>query len=159
MNTIVGLRLIEEGVSTIDRTPHPHPRKAASVEEALIEEIKTQTEAGSLLYRRFVPFVLIHEFEALLFSDCAIFGREIGRADLIGPLQDIRDQFPSPEQINDSPDTAPSKRIEKLMPEYQKPLHGNLAALGIGLPRIRSECHHFSQWIAKLEQIGERIVA
>jgi hypothetical protein len=30
--------------------------------------------------RRFVPFVVVHEFEALLFSDCAAFSRVAAQA-------------------------------------------------------------------------------
>jgi hypothetical protein len=73
--------------------------------------------------RRFVPFVVMHEFEALLFSDCAAFGRGIYRPDLASGFQEIRDQFPTPEEIDDSPVTAPSKRVEALAsprPEVQK---------------------------------------
>jgi hypothetical protein len=63
---------------------------------------------------RFEPFVVMHEFEALLFSDCASFSRSIGRSDLEVRLQEIRHRFASPEDIDDSPDTAPSKRIARL---------------------------------------------
>ena len=100
---------------------------------------------------RFVPFVVMHEFEGLLFSDCASFGRAIGRADLEASLRRIRDDFPSPEEINDSPITAPSKRVEALIPGYEKPLLGVLAVLEIGLLRIREECPHFDGWLRQLE--------
>ena len=99
----------------------------------------------------FIPYVMMHEFEAMLFSDCEGFGRGIGRVDLVQPLQAIRDQFAHPEEIDDSPHTAPSKRIEHLMLNYQKPLMGNLAALEIGIHAIRRECPHFEEWIERLE--------
>jgi hypothetical protein len=38
-----------------------------------------------------------------------------------------------------------------LVPSYDKPFLGPLAALAIGLDRIRSECPHFDGWLAKLE--------
>ena len=100
---------------------------------------------------RFLPLVMMHEFEAMLFSDCEAFGRAIERPDLIRRLQAIRDGFENPEEIDDSPETAPSKRIRALFPGYEKPLMGNLAALEIGLGRIRAECPHFRDWLERLE--------
>ncbi len=82
---------------------------------------------------RFVPFVVMHEFEGLLFSDCASFGRGIGRPNLEQSLREIRESFETPEHINDSPDTAPSKRVQNLLPGYEKPFLGVLAVLEIGL--------------------------
>jgi hypothetical protein len=93
----------------------------------------------------------MHEFEGLLFSDCAAFSRGIGHPNLEGELTKIRSQFPTPEDIDDSPFTAPSKRVMVLLPGYEKPLLGVLAALEIGLNRIRQECPHFNEWLVRLE--------
>lgn len=93
----------------------------------------------------------MHEFEAMLFSDCAAFGRGICRQDLAPKFQFIRDQFATPEEINDSPETAPSKRVSVLIEGYQKPLWGVLAALEIGLDKIRQECPHFNDWLIRLQ--------
>lgn len=121
--------------------------------QSLIEADIQQTMGGDFHAGRFVAFVVMHEFEALLFSDCVGFSQGIGRPDLGGDLQEIRDGFNSPEEINDSPLTAPSKRIEELLPEYQKVLYGSIAALEIGLPRMRTECPHFGAWLARLESL------
>ena len=96
---------------------------------------------------------MMHEFEAMLFSDCPAFGRGIGRPHLGGEFQQIRDAFGSPEEIDDSPETAPSKRVESLVRGYEKPLLGTLAALEIGLGTIRHECPHFGSWLDRLEQL------
>ena len=93
----------------------------------------------------------MHEFEGLLFSDCQGFARGICQPGLATPFQAIRDAFPSPEHINDSPVTAPSKRIEELVAGYQKPLHGLLAVREIGLEVIRDQCPHFRSWLERLE--------
>ena len=77
--------------------------------------------------------------------------RGIGRPELELEFTRIRDQFSSPEEINDSPVTAPSKRIQELVPRYQKPLLGSRAALEIGLAAIRRECPHFDNWLKELE--------
>jgi hypothetical protein len=39
------------------------------------------------------------------------------------------------------------------MPEFEKPLHGNLAALEIGIDPIRGECPHFQEWPTRLESL------
>jgi hypothetical protein len=125
-------------------------KKAGCVQDAVREDVLT--EMGNRFESdRFVPFVVMHEFEGLLFSDCASFSHGIGRPDLEVSLQKIRDDFTTPEEINDSPVTAPSKRVEALVPGYEKPLLGVLAVLEIGLPRIRAECPHFNAWISQLE--------
>ena len=125
-------------------------QKAASVEAALSVDICKEM-GPSFNSSRFIPFVIMHEFEGLLFSDCNKFGQGIGQPDLAPKFQAIREQFQTPEEINDSAITAPSKRIEKLVPGYEKPLLGTLAVLEIGLDKIRNECPHFRNWLEKLE--------
>jgi hypothetical protein len=132
----------------------PVDQKAASVERAVSEAIAAGMGSPHGA-RRFVPFVVLHEFEGLLFSDCAAFADAIGSPALAQPFQAIRDAFATPEHINDSPATAPSKRIQELVPQYQKPLYGNLAALGIGLTSIRSECPNFHRWMTTLEELPD----
>lgn len=135
--------------------PRAWPGRAASagataVETALRECIASRMGSG-FDRGRFLPLVMMHEFEAMLFSDCEAFGTAIGRPDLIPGFQAVRDGFENPEDIDDSPETAPSKRIEALFPAYQKVLMGTLAALEIGLDRIRAECPHFRGWLERLE--------
>jgi Domain of unknown function (DUF4276) len=102
---------------------------------------------------RFVPFVVMHEFEALLFSDCAAFSSAISRPDARSRFEQIRRGLATPEEINDSPATAPSKRIIRVVPEYDKVRLGASAILEIGLPKIRQECPHFDAWITRLENL------
>jgi hypothetical protein len=130
--------------------------KAEHVEAALLADVAK--EMGPRFdVRRFVPLVIMHEFEALLFSDPDRFAQGIGRGDLAEQLHTIRQAFESPEDINDSPETAPSKRIASLYPGYQKPLHGPLAVMEIGLGTIRQECHHFNNWLLHLETLPETL--
>jgi hypothetical protein len=125
-------------------------RKAALVQDAVRNEVIAEMGL-SFDARRFVPFVVMHEFEGLLFSDCASFSRGIFRPDLELSLRGIRGQFATPEEINDSPDTAPSKRVKNLVLGYEKPFLGVLAVIEIGLTHIREECPHFNGWIGQLE--------
>ena len=140
--------------------PHGWPGRAAAdqqpvtqrghfVQQALAADVAAVL--GAYVTRRFLPFVVMHEFEALLFSDCTHFSHGIGRPELAAQFQAIRDLFPNPEAIDDSPLTAPSKRIEALIPGYDKPLYGVLAALEIGLDTMRAECPHFRAWLERLE--------
>lgn len=123
----------------------------------LLEELSTNVEweLGADALRRFIPYVQMHEFEGLLFSDPQAFAAALNRADLLEPLRMIRDGVTSPEEINDSPNTAPSKRLKRLFDGYQKPLHGIRGALGVGLQAIRDECEGFRSWIEQLEALGD----
>ncbi len=103
---------------------------------------------------RFIPHIQPFEFEALLFSEPTLLADAIGAPAVAPRLGAIRGQFQSPEEINDSPQTAPSKRILGCFPAYQKVLHGALAAQTIGLDRMRAECPHFSAWIDRLIALG-----
>ncbi|MGD9160233.1 MAG: DUF4276 family protein [Desulfobacteraceae bacterium] len=129
----------------------PFQEKAPTVERAILEDIGKEMGI-SFDIRRFIPFVMMHEFEGLLFSDCEGFSRGIGKETLAPAFQEIRDAFNSPEEINDSPETAPSKRVKTLVRNYEKPFLGILAALEIGLEVIRNECPHFREWLTRLEE-------
>ena len=128
----------------------PLPERANLVETTLLADV-SQRMGCSFNSDRFVPYLMMHEFEAMLFSDCHRFADAIGRPNLASDLQGIRDQFANPEEIDDSPRTAPSKRIEGLVAGYQKPLSGTQAALAIGLDAIRAACPHFHAWLQRLE--------
>ena len=128
----------------------PFPQKAVAVQNALLADIREELGDGSDS-NRFIPYVMMHEFEGLLFSDCTRFGQGIGRPELTPQFQAIRNAFTTPEEINDSPLTVPSKRIEALVPGYQKPLLGPLAVQEIGVETIRAECPHFRNWLERLE--------
>jgi hypothetical protein len=130
--------------------------KAEFVEASLFDDFANAKEMGPRFdARRFVPLVIMHEFEALLFSAPDRFALGICRRDLAEELRAIRQAFESPEDIDDSPETAPSKRIEQLYPGYEKPLLGPLAAMEIGLSTIRQECHHFNNRMVHLESLPE----
>jgi hypothetical protein len=125
-------------------------QKASTVEKALLDDISKEFESG-FAEQHFIPYVVMHEFEGMLFSDCCRFGDAIGRSDLVPQFQQIRSQFESPEHIDDSPTTAPSKRIEQMFPAYQKSLFGTVAVSAIGLDPILTECAHFREWLESLE--------
>ncbi len=129
------------------------PERAATVEREILADVSDKM-GSSFDPSRFVPYVVMHEFEGLLFSDPDGFAHGIGRDDLSPKFRAIRGEFETPEHINDSTTTAPSKRIMCLMPRYQKPLNGVQAAQQIGLDAIRRECPLFSAWVERLERLG-----
>jgi hypothetical protein len=103
---------------------------------------------------RFLPYLQVHEYEGLLFSDPNAFAKALGKDSLTAQLRAIRAPFPNPEEINDHPNTAPSKRILGVYPSYKKVIEGTVAALTVGLQIMRQECPHFSAWIARLESLS-----
>ena len=126
--------------------------KAATVAKAMSEALEKQL--GSEAMRRFIPFIQMYEFEALLFSDPVAFAKGIGKQSLENDFERIVREFPTPEHINDSPQTAPSKRIEQLVLGYEKPIMGNLAAMEVGLTVMRQKCHLFNNWLEHLENLA-----
>ncbi len=76
--------------------------KVTHIEQAVREDIITQ--APDLRAEvRFIPYLQLHEFEGLLFSDPAAFARSINQSNLASQFQSIREGFPTPEDIDDSP--------------------------------------------------------
>ena len=111
--------------------------------------------AADISDARFVPFLALHEFEAYLFVEPSIVQGMFPEKNCEHAIRAIKDAFPTPEEINDSPTTAPSKRLLAIFGnEYQKTLHGPLVTHDIGIERIRQACSHFNAWITKLESLA-----
>lgn len=127
--------------------------KAAHMNEVLVDRLTDKL--GNEAMRRFIPNIQMYEFEGLLFSKPEVLAKSIGCERTKERFQTIRDQFDSPESINNSPQTAPSKRIESLCIGYDKVTAGSIAAMDIGLDEIRSECLLFDAWLKKIEGLGD----
>ncbi len=89
----------------------------------------------------------VHEFEAFLFSDVEVIANHFSsHGNIIEELQAILDSFDeNPEYINDSPRTAPSKRLDAMYPGFErfKTTDGIIIAKNIGVTKIRERCSHF----------------
>lgn len=127
-----------------DNIPGTIYDKVKHVEAKMLEDIG----ADNLL-----PNLMLHEFEALLFSDPKCFSYCGLRARDIDLLCSIRDNADTPEHINNDPNTAPSKRILRIYPEYDKVLDGFHIAQDIGLETMRTECKHFDEWISTIDAL------
>ena len=82
-----------------------------------------------------LPYVQMHEFEGLLFSDVSVFPFVLDdrwSEELQKALEAVAAAFETPEDINNGVETAPSKRLMKLIPAYDKILDGGPLAKYIG---------------------------
>lgn len=100
---------------------------------------------------RFIPYIQLHEFEALLFSSSKGF-QTFFSPEQQESIQTIIHTYDNPEEINTTPEGAPSKRLLTIKEDYDKVLEGNLIALEIGLPEILEKCPRFKAWMDTLVQ-------
>ncbi|MCR4811645.1 MAG: DUF4276 family protein [Bacteroidales bacterium] len=98
---------------------------------------------------RFVPYIQRYEFEALIFSSNVGFEKYCNE-EQIKKTAAIVDAFKNPEDINSSPETAPSKRLKSIIPTYNKVILGNILALEIGMETIMDRCPRFATWLRDL---------
>jgi hypothetical protein len=133
------------GLSPIEKVRH--------IENAVKEDICSEIP-DLRPDRRFIPYLQLHEYEAILFSDPPAFARGINLPNLQQQFQQIRDRFESPEDIDDHPETAPSKRVLAVYPGYRKVIEGTQAAAAVGISAMRAECRHFREWIEALEALA-----
>lgn len=128
-------------------------RRVSALEEALATDIN-----GELNDTRFVAYIQLHEFEALILADPKQLDWEFLEHD--GPIQRLVDMVAkeggNPELIDDGENTAPSKRIIAEIAEYagNKAISGPLVASEIGMTRLRERCRHFAEWIDGLVRLG-----
>lgn len=104
------------------------------------------------LRSRFIPYIQLHEFEGLLFSDISVFPNNFTKDELdFSLLETAVKSAHTPEEINNGPNTAPSERLKRAIKGYDKIVYGSCLASDIGLKTIREKCVLFNEWIEKLE--------
>jgi len=108
--------------------------------------------------KRFIPYIQLHEFEALLFCGISYLsklypGCEKRCEQLTNDLQKVG----NPELIDNGPTTSPSKRIIKAIEgdrkthfNYNKPTTGKSVTKEIGIDKLRAKCPHFNEWVEVL---------
>lgn len=130
-----------------------HTRKANIMNQATAEKVQ-QLFPEQNPSRRFIPYVSMHEIEALYFSDPICIAEKIGvdKRRIVA----ILDECDEPEKINDHSMTAPSKRLEALSDRFKKTSTGISIAEEIGIDKMRSACPLFNAWIKKLESLGRK---
>ncbi|MDE5850013.1 MAG: DUF4276 family protein [Muribaculaceae bacterium] len=106
------------------------------------------------LASRFIPYLQIHEFESLLFSDIDVFRSNFDDHEMdFSKLESAIREFSNPEDINSNPNLAPSKRLIEAISGYEKVVYGSCLAEEIGLESIVEKCPLFSQWFFTLRSI------
>ena len=125
------------------------------LEDAMKEDILSNVELPNLKLR-FLPYIQLHEFESLLYTDIRVLKydyleREDGVS--IDHLYEDTKMIP-PEEINHGEETAPSKRLLHAV-NYQKGEMVSEWLAVIGMDQIREKCPHFSDWIGKIQTLPE----
>jgi hypothetical protein len=119
-------------------------QKVEHIERAVKEDICRQIPE----FRpdvRLIPYLSLHEYEGLLFSDPDAFAQSIRQPHLASRLHRVRNDFPTPEDINNDPDTAPSERVINIYSAYKKVIEGTLAARSCGHSEDAAGMRPFSQ--------------
>ncbi len=139
----------------------PLDRRGDHVEKALLDDLAAHA-GEDFRPELFIPYVQVHEFEALLFADVAKMAAVLDpvspkqKVPLATQFKTILDQAGQPEAIDDGRETCPSRRITRIVPAYTKAIHGPIVAGRIGLDLLRAACPHFGQWLGRLESLGSR---
>ncbi|WP_339815340.1 DUF4276 family protein [uncultured Imperialibacter sp.] len=140
------------------------PKQGNTIYDEEIKPISNAREKVLLLerkfsdriaFRNFIPYIQLHEYESLIMSKPdSLLSFFTDKTKEIENLT-IEVSKMSPEDINETPEGAPSKRIIKHIPLYkrQKTTAGVAATADIGLPFLRQRCPHFDDWITKLENV------
>lgn len=129
---------------------HKNPHKNDRMD---ILERGMAADISSELRYRFIPYIQLHEFESLLFTDLSAFEQNFDFDEFIekAKFEQIFATYTNPEEINNDPQSAPSKRLQNHIKRYNKIVYGATIAQAIGLPNIRNKCPRFNSWINKLE--------
>ena len=133
--------------------------KRASVVEEMIRADIAQAMGSKFNPRVFVPYVQLHEFEALAFANVEVLASVVSPigtrpTEALVPLfGEILDEAGQPEAINDGYETCPSRRIAKIVPAYRKRAQGPIITRRIGIDVLRKQCPHFGTWLKSLEEL------
>ncbi len=103
--------------------------------------------------RRFIPYIAIHEFEALLFSDPGKLASKLQIG--VNEIEQALEECGEPEAINNDWKTAPSKRLARWSKneKYHKITSGIVLAEEIGINRMRKKCPQFHDWLCRIENL------
>lgn len=163
LNTIYETDVIVTTMFDLYALPHSFPGydEAQAIEnhldrvkflEAKMKEDIEENQGRS--FNNYIPYIQLHEFEALAFSSSNSFEAlfEDNEMDYKG-IRTVIDNFPNPEDINDSPETAPSKRMQRLIQGYNKVTYGISLIEYTGIDVILQKCPHFREWIETLKSV------
>ena len=112
---------------------------------------KDLEDSQNQLFHNFIPYIQLHEFEALVFASISGIDSLFERSEMdYNGLMNVIQQYPNPEDINNHPDTAPSVRLKKLISGYNKVLHGIDIINTVGMAELLVKCPRFKTWIESM---------
>ena len=133
----------EEASKIVDKA-----ERLTFLESAIVEDIQTENDA---YFPNLIPYIQLHEFEALVFSSLqsisSLFGDD--EADFT-EIRKVIETHPNPEDINDNPKTAPSKRLISLIKGYHKVVDGIMIIEETGIETVLEKCTRFNNWVETL---------
>ena len=130
-----------------------HKEQANLLETRIKKDLE---DSQNQLFDNFIPYIQLHEFEALVFASISGIDSLFERSEMdYNGLMNVIQQYPNPEDINNHPDTAPSVRLKKLISGYNKVLHGIDIINTVGMAELLEKCPRFKTWI---ESMAEALV-
>jgi hypothetical protein len=133
--------------------PHDGPGASCAVPHAPREcvQVRQEAMAKAISDRRFLPHIVLHEFETWVIAAAVGADRVLGDARvavaLRGHAAEVADDV---ELLNDSPQSAPSKRVLSCWPDYQKVLDGVAVIAERGLDHVMRTCPALRAWVDRL---------
>jgi hypothetical protein len=147
--TLFDLYGLPEDFPSVPDLPMPpdHATHVSRLESAMARDV-----GGD---QRFIPYLQRHEFEALVLAGLKNLERLLDASDDLAGLEALRAELGStpPEDVNDGEETAPSKRLLRHIPSYQKTVHGPLVVEQAGVASLRALCPRFDGWVSTLESL------
>lgn len=149
VTTMIDFYAYPHGAPGRDCCTGPHrPRTCVEAREAAMADLFSS--------RRFLPNIVLHEFETLVIA-AAISARSLlGNERAYDQLQRAADEMNGDvELINDGPTTAPSKRVAAALPSYHKSIDGVDAIENAGLDAVREACPRLDSWLNRLVGLND----
>jgi len=140
--------------------PHDFPQGDGSVAKLdPVDRVESLERAmgDAVDDRRFIPYLQRHEFESLVLGGLDHLREQLPDEDARVGLDALRGEIEgmNPEDVNDGKATAPSKRLCRHVPGYNKALHGTLVTQRVGVDELKRTCKRFGAWVEKLEALGD----
>jgi len=160
-------RLSERGIGYVTTMidlyglPKNFPQKSAAPSEPYARvRFLERAFAEDIGEERFIPHIMLHEFETLLLTPQAlnliperakIEKRPLDDTQWQRLLKDVEEK--APEQINDGADSHPAVRLKKVWPGYKKTIDGIEILKAVSLEAVMVACPHFREWVERLREL------
>ena len=129
-------------------------KKVSELEEEIKKEFYNDNKYKNKIL---IPYIQMHETEALWFSDInAIIRVKNANEQQQEDLSKIIEKYKNPEDINDSYETAPSKRLENIFCDYSKVIDGKEISNKISINIFIEKCPRFSKWVNEISNLQKK---